>query len=373
MRTLKMKENVKIKCPLFQIKDFFYCKKFYILGIPVYKIKYKPNCSKHYLFGILILKDKTYKKIHLNLSDKNFHPFDIDNNILLQKLEDLKEFTYIPNPGNMGDMLIAASTLLFFDKNKLPYTMFHSAKKIETIVYGGGGIWTKNYEKDWIKFIPYFKKAKRILILPSSFYECDKFINELDERFVIFCREKQSYDYLTAANTKAEIILDHDMAFRLDSSIFQYKDFNINIYKKRLIYKLSSAMKTISSIGYFLREDCEKIQNYSSDLDLSSLNTGCETSTKEHIFFSAIIMLCAVDAMNVVVTDRLHVGIASVLMGKQTLLLDNSYKKVSNVYMNTLSNNKFARLIKTIPINITYEETEKNNLKELFIKILSDK
>ena len=38
--------------------------------------------------------------------------------------------------------------------------------------------------------------VKKIIILPSSFYECQELIDCLDERFVIFCREKQSYRYM---------------------------------------------------------------------------------------------------------------------------------------------------------------------------------
>lgn len=36
-----------------------------------------------------------------------------------------------------------------------------------------------------------------------------------------FCREKQSYDYLKNAHTKAEILLDHDMTFRMDGTLFE--------------------------------------------------------------------------------------------------------------------------------------------------------
>lgn len=81
--------------------------------------------------------------------------------------------------------------------------------------------------------------------------------------------------------------------------------------------------------------------------------------------FCAIVMLCAVDSVNAVVTDRLHVGIASILMGKQTYLMDNSYKKVSNVYNNTLKDNKLVKLVSKLPLNITARQTASDNLAKL--------
>jgi len=355
---------------LIKLKETSQSKKFYVLGIPIYKIKYKKSHSKHYLLGILIYKSSMRKKVKINISSSNFCPFNLDNSTLLAKLKSLKNFTYIPNPGNMGDMLIAAATLQFFDKNNLPYTMINNSQNFDTVVYGGGGIWTNDYENAWIKFLPYFKQAKKILILPSSFHNCRKFIEQLDERFIVFCREKQSYDYLTNQNTKAEILLDHDMAFRLDASIFHIKNFNLNYDDIRIIQKLKHGYKKLSSIGLFLREDCESIHNYPTDLDLSSLCYGSEMSTKEYIMFCALIMLCAVDSVNAVVTDRLHVGIAGVLMGKETYLLDNSYKKISNVFKQTLSQNKSAHLVDTILENLNPKQTASDNLERLFKAIL---
>lgn len=354
---------------LIKVKEKSQSKKIYVLGIAVYRIKYHQDYSKYYLLGIPFLKKKRHKQVNIDINDKNFHPFPVDNKQLITKLKDIGNFTYIPNPGNMGDMLIAAATLQFFDKNNLSYTMFNSSKNFKTIVYGGGGLWTKDYEEVWLKFLPYFNKANKIIILPSSFHNCSKFIEQLDERFIVFCREKQSYDYLIKANTKAEILLDHDMAFRLDKSIFEYKSFNLNAANIRSVQQLSLMYKNTSDVGYFLRKDCESIHDYPTDLDLSSFCYGSEKSTKDHIMFCTIIMLCVVDSVKAVITDRLHVGIASIFMGKETYLLDNSYKKISNVYHNTLSKNKFAHLVDEIPQNIK-KSTTSDNLEVLYKTVL---
>ena len=40
----------------------------------------------------------------------------------------------------------------------------------------------------------------------------------------------------------------------------------------------------------------------------------------------------AIDSVEVVVTDRLHVGLVAALLGKRVFLFDNSYGKVSGIF-----------------------------------------
>jgi exopolysaccharide biosynthesis predicted pyruvyltransferase EpsI len=49
-------------------------------------------------------------------------------------------------------------------------------------------------------------------------------------------------------------------------------------------------------------------------------------------------MLRSVELFTSIRTDRLHVGIAGILTGKEVKLYDNSYGKVKNVYYNSLRN-----------------------------------
>ena len=64
------------------------------------------------------------------------------------------------------------------------------------------------------------------MILPSSFYKCDDVVNSFDERFTIYCRDQQSFDYCTSLNKRAKFILHNDMAFSADFSCFQLNDLN---------------------------------------------------------------------------------------------------------------------------------------------------
>ena len=44
----------------------------------------------------------------------------------------------------------------------------------------------------------------------------------------------------------------------------------------------------------------------------------------------------AIDSVEVVVTDRLHVGLVAALLGKRVFLFDNSYGKVSGIFEQSL-------------------------------------
>lgn len=73
----------------------------------------------------------------MQLNDKNFeNHFSVDDNCLLSELRGLGKFRFIPNPGNLGDCLIANATYQFFDKYGLMNSMTKDAM-CQNIVYGG--------------------------------------------------------------------------------------------------------------------------------------------------------------------------------------------------------------------------------------------
>jgi exopolysaccharide biosynthesis predicted pyruvyltransferase EpsI len=49
------------------------------------------------------------------------------------------------------------------------------------------------------------------------------------------------------------------------------------------------------------------------------------------------LFLHAINEVDVVVTDRLHVGVGAALLGKHLVWLDNSYGKVHGVYQNSMA------------------------------------
>lgn len=295
---------------------------------------------KKRLLGICVYRQKV--PFEKNWLPKNFHQMKVDDTQLLRVLGGLKKFTYIANPGNMGDMMIAKATYDFLDDNGFDYEVYEyqSGRTLDTVVYGGGGIWVKDLYLNSDEYLEIFKRAKRIVILPSSVFECKRLIDVMDKRFTVFAREKQTYDYLVAQNTGAEIILDHDMALRLKETCVMGP---LDVHYKRVWNKIRHKLPKRQRYAIFARTDVEKSSKLKSDLDLSSC-TGSLTMTKAEADAGTKLMMASVVGYKKIVTDRLHVGIAAALMGRQLQWHDNSYGKVSAVYENSLQQNDKAKI-----------------------------
>lgn len=280
-----------------------------------------------------IIKQKIRRKIGRTSS---LYHMILDDNQLLNCLYGLGEFAYMPNSGNIGDMVIASATLQWFDKNKFNYKRVKENENPSMFVYGGGGAWTHDYIQYMGPVMNIMKSAKKVVILPSSFDNVPEFIDILDERFTVFCRDKKSFDYLIAQNTKANILLDHDMALRMqripDTLFFVPKRFRKN--RRILNRKLSKLPKTVN----MFREDCESCGNHETDIDLSDkFGWFSPYESRKIIDFAAHTMFSSVKNFDLIRTDRLHVGIAAILLGVDVELYDNSYGKIGNVFRNSLS------------------------------------
>lgn len=308
-----------------------------VFGLRVWCVKYSKNHKQIYLFGIklanTLISDKAEFTNKLPSCKNSLKP---DKN-LVNELKSLGEFVYVPNPGNLGDMLIYSSTIQFFKKLKLKYSLYKAGDMPETVVYGGGGIWIDLYECSWLKFLDVFKNAKRIVILPSSFNNCAKLIEVLDERFVVFCRERQSFKYLTSQNTNAKILMAPDMALGLDVDRLPTRFNKTSAVLKYVPYVNNL---DVPDVAYFTRQDMEKHYHCRSDLDVSGLGFGLESSSIDWADFCSVMMLQVINKANVIVTDRLHVAIAGYLLNKEVYLLDNTYGKLSAVYAYSLKQYK---------------------------------
>ena len=296
------------------------------------------------------------ERFALEAASAPLHSLEPDNTALLRELRALGEFTYIPDQGNMGDALLAAATLSFFDAHRLPYRMLcELPEPTDVVVYGGGGIWIPDYEQEWLKFLPIFRRAKRVVILPSSFDRCDRLVEMLDERFTLFCREQRSYEYLRSTGCKASIILDHDMALRLPADFLAAgraprapKAF------RRCGLPRAYALLPTAEVGYLLRTDSESaaLPPHPAAVDLSAYAGFSPRATRRELFFYARLMLCATGYFGAIVTDRLHVGIAAALMGRPVYLLDNTYKKLSGVYERSLQGAPHVHMAQELPTHL---------------------
>lgn len=307
-----------------------------------------------------VLEGLTREARAIRLDSSNFSAFKFNDANLLREIKAINDFTYIPNPGNLGDCLIANATYQFFAKHGIKYHSVEDAP-CENIVYGGGGIWVEGlYSESYKPILEAFRKAKRVVILPSGFCNCPDLINELDNRFVVFCRDRDSLEYLRSFNTGAKLYLDHDMAFRTDGVIFE-SIIEINAQKMDLVKRIYQELSELGRIAYLLRTDSEKKYPAATQFDLSS-SFESQAMGVNDVKFASLLMLSSVDYFDAVVTDRLHIGIASALMGKEVFLLDNKYGKLSSVYENSLKECPNIHLCNNMPFRIECNSTATLNL-----------
>ncbi|MGN0836092.1 MAG: polysaccharide pyruvyl transferase family protein, partial [Akkermansia sp.] len=269
---------------------------------------------------------------------------------------------YWPNDGNLGDLLIAEATRQWFRRAGIEYREYcpESPPQEEgiTLVYGGGGRFTSHWggiERHLAHLT--HPRVRRGIILPHSFYQVDSFLQGLDERHTIFCRERRSYEYCRSLNLRAAVCLAGDMGLLLDidalpplsplpgrpaaSDGTEWRQWRLlrRAWSGRLaraVYR-SSVVSAGRRIAFLLRTDREKSSLLSSplsfDLSLAWTSDCRATSCNAHMIRA---MAEALRRVDVVVTDRLHVGIMSHLLGKEVYLLDNDYGKLSAVYAHSL-------------------------------------
>ena len=269
-----------------------------------------------------------------DIARRPIRKINIDDTQLLSVLRDLGTFSYMPNSGNMGDMLIASATMNWFDANKLKYVRTAPNEYPKNFVYGGGGAWIKNYTAGMKPVLGIMQHAERVVILPSSFNDVPELVKTLDERFVVFCREKKSYDYLTAQKTGAKILLDHDMALRMTRIP---KSPKILWRHLKRTWRLWHEKMTLPKTVHLFRADSESLNIHKTDFDLSdAFKWFGPYTTRETIDFAARTMLKFVQHFDTIHTDRLHVAIAGILTRKNVFMYDNSYGKLSAVYEHSL-------------------------------------
>lgn len=271
----------------------------------------------------------------------------------MELLRELGPFHYMMNQGNVGDALIAASTVALFEREELNFSScgpeLPAGKEEITLVYGGGG-----------GFVPYFgmlphyvrlfsdPRLRKCVILPQSFRDCDELVDVLDERFTVFCRERASYDYcLSKEWGKARFLLADDMAVAAEPEMLKKRPVRLpflemeeRAWGKRMKRDVKTSLVALPGAGKLavcLRDDPESTGHaqalkelpLNTDLSVYSVRVIDEV---EHAFAYTRWLLKALDQPDAILTDRLHLGISGALLGKEVFLMDNVYGKISGIY-----------------------------------------
>ncbi len=294
-------------------------------------------------------------------------------------LRGLGHFVYYPNPGNLGDELIAAATVQLFERLGLSFETYEEGRdygSAYTLVYGGGGIMVPEW--GYLGHLYELFSApglERCVVLSHSMHDCPELLQLMDERFTVFLRESKSFAYAKALNNKATFHLADDMVFYMEPrllppatelrhrypcpslikrifALLTGKDKNIDHVRllsrfygktwKRIVKRLPDCLipQENGKIVFFMRRDQEQQADFNGkhkSLDLSRLG-GSSCRWHDFNLLGVTHYLETIDQADTIITDRLHISIAAAMLGKQVIMLDNSYGKLSGVYNQSMAN-----------------------------------
>lgn len=265
----------------------------------------------------------------------------------------LKQFkgervVFVPNPGNAGDALIACATFQMLKSLGVNYIEGDdmSSYPDQIIIYGGGGNLVKPY-KNALRFLERNHLiAKKLIILPHTIRSYGDFLAGLGANVDVFSREVESYKYCANHIKHAGLFLSDDMGFYLDvdslmnfcvetfGSRLTYNEFftkNLKRSVRELVFSIKSRLSR-NEINSF-RRDVEKTEALIpvNNIDISQSHS-CDNMSERCVYECICRMLCFMNKYDEINTNRLHVCIAGILLGKRVNFYDNSYGKNYNVY-----------------------------------------
>ncbi len=276
-----------------------------------------------------------------------------------------KPLIYIPNYGNLGDSLIATGTKMAFDSLGVNFQPLESINKLSNavLVYAGGGNLVPYYKNCSNFLSAVINKPNSVVILPHTISGHSELIKNLDERHHLFCREEQSYQYVSSFQS-AKTYYDHDLALRINPEIlFSNYSRDIKNAPEELIKEVEIILRksihysrSNGRIGYFFRGDKEsKINKLDNSFDISNLLIS-NWKLNEFTTLISSAFLMAISMFDKIYTDRLHVAIGASILKIPTTLYPNSYYKNRAVFESSLkklnSSIIFEKNSNIIPISI---------------------
>jgi exopolysaccharide biosynthesis predicted pyruvyltransferase EpsI len=272
--------------------------------------------------------------------------FERENGELAAMLRDLhgQRVAYFPNPGNAGDSLIAAATYQLLDHYGVQYDVVHtpqdaSALRGQVVVLGGGGNLVPLYHGMATIADRLIPGGNSVILLPHSVRGNEELLGRLPEAWTLFCREIQSWRHVQRHASACNVRLGHDLGLYLDIDRLRASVDRAAVderFRSMLTEgtKLTAEALTDKAMSC-MRHGAERTSvpagpNYDVSVVFA---TGVAPGSAE---LGAWMMLEFARRAAQITTNRLHIGIAAALVGTPVVLHDNSYGKVSGVYLNSM-------------------------------------
>jgi exopolysaccharide biosynthesis predicted pyruvyltransferase EpsI len=221
-------------------------------------------------------------------------------------------------PGNIGDHLIWAGTEDLLAFGGIPYTsiLLKDIQDIDlprgTLLVPGSGALTKSYH-EWLPaaVISASRRFYKVILLPSGYEVTVPIVAEClsQENVYAFARETRSYRSMKNMGRAA-------LSFDCAVYYHEFDDVPALLPKNRQ-----------DTVLLALREDKDSLlcgQNLAPNPDINEDISRVKTSLDEWIK--------TIRRHDIIVTDRLHVAMASVLFGKRLFYLDPRNSKISNYF-----------------------------------------
>ena len=259
---------------------------------------------------------------------------------------------FAPNPGNAGDSVIACAEYQIFDRLGIDYRVVSqdvdpSETSGEIVFYGGGGNLVAPYQNARNFIERHHKRAKQLIILPHTIVAYPELLAALGSNVVLICREQLSHNYVLRFVSAAKVYLMDDAAFSLDVERLLARGGRAeNAWlnrplraAKRSIRVLLHAFRNVhqrNTLNSF-RGDVEGTgrSGAEANFDVSQM-LAADTMSAVDSVLTARSMVNFINRFDIVRTDRLHVCIVSLLLGKEVHFFDNSYGKNRAVYEHSM-------------------------------------
>jgi hypothetical protein len=250
-------------------------------------------------------------------------PFDELAEALL-KAADGREVIFLQNDGNYGDCLIRYGTFRFFEDIGLRYREYDMAKRTHKaaafgvgmfdrlthrhlFVYSGSGAWSDVCTVGLRNVHRQIAANRNIFILPTTFQHFG-----LPRDIPVFVRDRfESWKVVPHAK------FCHDMAFYLAL-----------VAPGRL---LAGRIAPNRALGLAFRTD-----NEAGEHGLATLRCNVDISASGSHCSDPLVFLRFIDQFSEIATDRLHIAIAAILLGKRVFVTEGSHFKMRAIYNSSI-------------------------------------
>ncbi len=262
-----------------------------------------------------------------------------------------KEIWYKPNPGNGGDALIAFATYTLFKKHGIKYHIIRGNEDLSgRIVFFGGGGNLVNYYNHGADFIRGTHQiANELVVLPHTIRGHEELMSELGENTTLIAREEPSFEYISQFKKIGNCHLMRDMVFDLDIDsafgplapaprlipLIRKRSVARAVLKKGKDISYFTKRRDTSNVLYAFRTDAEKtdIDIPEENVDVTAwVNLDYDMTDEAKVMETSKRIFRFLNQFETIHSNRLHVGIASSLLDKETHFYDNSYNKNKSVY-----------------------------------------